>query len=191
MPRYSFQKFQVYNSLLNVLCLSFMQQISGYSSTLQFRLSIYVSFGNIIRCYGDTRVRNSLKIAYLFVLLEKMYGDPQFLFLHYFTITYTNNEQNIEMFCYASFWKTQKCRSLIQSFCFGITKFFIFGKLKNFCNTMQCAKFQHRSPNEITRYNSLFKISISNDASNWHAMRYEHVQWCDLAWASSHVRSYM
>jgi hypothetical protein len=45
---YSFQKLQMSNTLtvLNVVFLSFMQQISGCSSILMFRLSNYVSFGN-------------------------------------------------------------------------------------------------------------------------------------------------
>jgi hypothetical protein len=58
---------------------------------------------------------------------------------------------------------------------FGITKvFFIFGIIKDFCNAIQCTKFEHKSPDKIMRYRALFsKTRFLNDVSNFTGQKAE------------------
>ena len=38
----------------------------------------------------------------------------------------------------------------------ALQNFFIFGTIKDFCNTAQCVKSEHRSPDKIMRYSALY-----------------------------------
>jgi hypothetical protein len=55
-----------------------------------------------------------------------------------------NNKQNMKKFCNAF--------SLLNFFGIYYKYFFILRMLKYFCTTIQCAKFQHKSPDKIIRY---------------------------------------
>jgi uncharacterized membrane protein YwzB len=84
-----FSKLQLYNGLtiLNVVFLGFMQQLSRCSSILMFLLSTYVSFGDI--AYSsflcNKLVRNSLKTSLLLCAVKKEAWLLSNFFLDYVT----------------------------------------------------------------------------------------------------------
>jgi hypothetical protein len=79
--------------------------------------------------------------------------------------TSTNNKRNIKHSVMPFFWK--KGKNVVFSIIF----------LALHTCTIQCAKFQHRSPHEIMRYSAQFSklIGIYNDVSNWRTCLIKHV----------------
>jgi hypothetical protein len=52
------------------------------------------------------------------------------------------------------FWKMRKCRT--GKMFLALQNFFIFCIMKVFSGAIQHAKFEHRSPDKIERYSTLF-----------------------------------
>jgi hypothetical protein len=131
-----------------------------YSVTLMSLVSNYISFNieQIVRCYDDIRVRNSLQNGQSSLIVGKEAWWPPIFFRALFYLDEKLTISKIRKNSVMPFFG--KCENVVVfdfgNFFLALQNFFIFCIMKVFSRAMQHTKCEHRSPDKIKRYRTLF-----------------------------------